>query len=237
MKVFFINYKKVSIIALIIVILLILFMLILNFQRSSEVFNNKEDVFYKGNIDEKVVAFTCNVDWGEEYLPKMFEIFKENNIHITFFVTGKWAEKNTDLLIKMKELGHEIGSHGYSHKDYGNLNYEENRNEIKKANDIIMEKTGLEPVFFAPPSGSYNDQTVIAAKEFGYKVIMWDVDTIDWRKESTKEKITSRVMNKVRKGSIVLMHPKEETIKALPTIIKLLMDRGYKIGKVSDIIA
>ncbi|WP_026893797.1 polysaccharide deacetylase family protein [Clostridiisalibacter paucivorans] len=237
MKVFFINYKKVSIIALIIVILLILFMLILNFQRSSEVFNNKEDVFYKGNIDEKVVAFTCNVDWGEEYLPKMFEIFEENNIHITFFVTGKWAEKNTDLLIKMKELGHEIGSHGYSHKDYGNLNYEENRNEIKKANDIIMEKTGLEPVFFAPPSGSYNDQTVIAAKEFGYKVIMWDVDTIDWRKDSTKEKITSRVMNKVRKGSIVLMHPKEETIKALPTIIKLLMDRGYKIGKVSDIIA
>lgn len=236
MKVFFINYKKVSIIALIIVILLILLMLILNFQRSSEVFNNKEDVFYKGNIDEKVIAFTCNVDWGEEYLPKMFEIFKENNIHITFFVTGKWAEKNTDLLIKMKELGHEIGSHGYSHKDYGNLNYEENKNEIKKANDIIMEKTGLEPVFFAPPSGSYNDQTVIAAKEFGYKVIMWDVDTIDWRKDSTKEKITSRVMNKVQNGSIVLMHPKEETIKALPTIIKLLTDRGYKIGKVSDII-
>ncbi len=65
---------------------------------------------------------------------------------------------------------------------------------------------------------------------------MWSIDTIDWRNDSTKEKIIERVISKSHNSAIVLMHPKRETIKALPVIIETLKKEGYKIGRISDII-
>lgn len=65
---------------------------------------------------------------------------------------------------------------------------------------------------------------------------MWSIDTIDWRKDSTKDIIIRRVTEKIHKGAIVLMHPTEETVKALPEIINYIHKIGYKIGRISDII-
>lgn len=204
--------------------------------KAKETFKNIDDVFYKGNIDEKVIAFTCNIDWGNEYIPPMLEIFEDNNIKITFFVTGRWAEQNGDLLKEIYNHGHEIGNHGYLHRDYSLLSYELNKQEIFKTDKLIRELINFKSKYFAPPSGAYNDDTVVAAKELNYKVIMWSIDTIDWRKDSTSDKIINRVVSKANNSAIVLMHPKEETIKALPTIIKSLEEQGYKIGTVSDVI-
>ncbi len=147
------------------------------------------DIYYKGNVDDRIVAFACNVDWGgDEYIPTMLEIFKEKNINITFFVTGKWAAKNPELLIKIYEQGHEIGNHGYRHIDYDKLSYEENKEEIIKAHNTIREIIKSKPKYFAPPSGAYNDNTIKAAKDLNYDIIMWSIDTIDWHKDSNKQK-------------------------------------------------
>ncbi len=65
---------------------------------------------------------------------------------------------------------------------------------------------------------------------------MWSIDTIDWREDSNKQKIIDRINSKIHNSAIILMHPTEETVKALPDIIKLLYNKGYKIGRVRDII-
>ena len=124
----------------------------------------------------------------------------------------------------------------YFHKNYGPLSYSENKNQITKADKIITEIINEKIKYFAPPSGDYSKNTLKAANDLGYKTIMWSIDTIDWRKNSTKEIIIDRVVNKFSNSKIVLMHPKEETIKALPIIIKNAKQKGYKIGKLSDII-
>lgn len=67
-------------------------------------------------------------------------------------------------------------------------------------------------------------------------VILWSVDTIDWRNDSTKELIIERVIKNIENSSIVLMHPTENTVKALPEIIKYLFENNYKIGTISDVI-
>lgn len=238
MKIYYFRMSTLyKIIAFIIVgiLLLISGMALLN-GRATETFKNVDDVFYKGNVDEKIIAFTCNIDWGNEHIPPMLEIFKENNMKITFFVTGRWAEQNGDLLSKIYEHGHEIGNHGYLHRDYSLLSYELNKQEILKTDQIIRESLNIKSKYFAPPAGAYNEDTVNAARALNYNVIMWSIDTIDWRKDSTCDKIINRVVSKAHNSAIVLMHPKEETIKALPTIIKALKDQGYKIGKVSDVV-
>ncbi len=62
---------------------------------------------------------------GNEYIQPILEVFNDHNIKITFFVTGKWAEKKSrDIKKKIFEKGHEIGNHGYNHIDYDKLSYE-----------------------------------------------------------------------------------------------------------------
>lgn len=234
MKLFVFKKKTLYTVITIILIILILISLKLIYNRTEETFN--PDVFYQGNIDKKVIAFACNVDWGNEHIPKMLNILEENKIKITYFVTGKWAEKNNELLKEIHEKKHEIGNHGYSHIDYDKLNYEMNRTEILKADNIIKGALGIDLKYFAPPSGAYNDNTIKAAKDLGYRLIMWSIDTIDWRNDSTKDIIIKRVTDKIHNSAIILMHPTEETVKALPEIIEFLFENNYKIGRISDIL-
>ena len=220
MKIFILNKKNFYTYVMIIFIIILILIYIFFYNKVDETFNL--DIYYKGNVDDRIVAFACNVDWGDEYIPTMLEIFKEKNINITFFVTGKWAAKNPELLIKIYEQGHEIGNHGYRHIDYDKLSYEENKEEIIKAHNTIREIIKSKPKYFAPPSGAYNDNTIKAAKDLNYDIIMWSIDTIDWHKDSNKQKIIERVTNKIHNSAIILIHPTEETIKALPDIINFV---------------
>lgn len=237
MKIYYIKHETIIKIFILIVLLISVSILLFKalYANSKETFNNN-DIFYKGNINEKVIAFACNIDWGNEYIKPMLNIFDTYNIKISFFVTGRWARDNKELLREIYSRGHEIGNHGYLHKDYSKLNYESNKKQILEAENIIYKITGVKSKYFAPPSGAYNKYTVKAAKNLNYKIIMWSIDTIDWRDDSTKEKIIKRVVSNAHNSAIVLMHPRKETVKALPIIIESLKRKGYKIGRVSDVI-
>ncbi len=232
----FIIIKKKTLFMLVSVFILVLLtiLFISFFNKTKETFNS--DVYYKGNVEEKIMAFACNVDWGNEYIIPLLEISEKHDIKITFFVTGRWAENNPDLLKAIFNEGHEIGNHGYNHINYDQLSYEKNKEEILKADNTIQNILGIKPNFFAPPAGAYNENTIKACKDLNYDIIMWSIDTIDWREDSTKEKIKNRVIENIHNSAIVLMHPTKETIKALPEIIINILDKGYKIGKISDVV-
>lgn len=184
------------------------------------------------------VALTCNVDlgWEDEYVISILETLKKEKVHITFNVTGKWAENKRDLLLKMKNEGHEIGNHGYKHLDYATLSYDDNYNQIitskKIIEDIIDEKTN----FFQAPAGSFGSNTVKAAESLNYICFKWDVDTIDWQDKDNPEKIIERVKSKnIVDGSIILMHPTDATTKCLDDIIQIIKDKNLKPGRLSDV--
>lgn len=234
MKLIILNKKALIALTTMLILLVTILMVYVIYNKTEATIN--QNIYYEGNIDEKVIAFACNIDWGNECIPDMLQIFNENNIKITFFPTGKWAEKNEDMLKLIYKNGHEIGNHGYNHLDYDKLGYEKNKEEIQKSHDIIKAILGIEPKYFAPPSGAFNDNTIKASRDLGYDLILWSIDTIDWREDSVKNVIIDRVINKAHNSAIVLMHPKEETVKALPEIIKYLNENGYKIGTVSDVL-
>ena len=72
-------------------------------------------------------------------------------------------------------------------------------------------------------------------RKLGYKLTLWSADTIDWREGSTAGVITQRVLKKDLDGGIILMHPKPETVKALPGILDGLAERGLSAGSLSDL--
>jgi peptidoglycan/xylan/chitin deacetylase (PgdA/CDA1 family) len=197
-------------------------------EKGIESLAGEEDVVIRSGLpNSNQLVFSCNVDWGEEVIPDMLKIFKENDIKITFFVSGRWAENHPDLLKEMYQAGHEIQSHGYSHKLSSQNSVDTIKEEILKTEAVILDILGVKTNVFAPPSGDYDETTVELCRSLGYKMALWSSDTIDWREGSTAKVIQDRVMKKRLNGAIVLMHPKEETVKALPTLIEQI--RAQKI--------
>ncbi|MDP4172147.1 MAG: polysaccharide deacetylase family protein, partial [Bacillota bacterium] len=101
-------------------------------------------------------------------------------------------------------------------------------------NDVIKAVTGKKCEWFAPPSGSFRDETIQIAHKLNMKTIMWTVDTIDWQKPSP-ETIISRVTRKIQNGSIVLMHPTDSTAKSLDRLITLIEKKNLSIGTISEL--
>lgn len=184
------------------------------------VFNyQNENVIYNGNTESNKVSLMINVYWGTEYIDDILSVLEEYGVKTTFFVGGQWVEKESEMLEKIIAGGHEIGNHGYFHKDQEYLNYDQNYEEIKVNHELVKSLTQLEMNLFAPPSGSFNKSTISSAKDLGYTVIMWSKDTIDWRDKDANT-IFSRATNGVKGGDLILAHPTSETLKALPLILE-----------------
>ncbi|MEH7545628.1 MULTISPECIES: polysaccharide deacetylase family protein [Bacillaceae] len=189
---------------------------------------------YKGHPDKPMVSFIINVAWGNEYLSDMLATLKKHNVSATFFLEGNWTKKNPELAKMIVSAGHEVGNHSYSHPDMSKLTASKTREQMIKTNEIIEAATGEKCVWFAPPSGSYRDETVKIADELNMKTVMWTVDTVDWRKPSP-EVLINRVISKIDKGSMVLMHPTESTAKSLDRLITLIEKKNLHIGTVSEL--
>lgn len=195
---------------------------------------NDKTVVYKGNSQSKV-SLMINVYWGTEYLDSMLQTLKENNVKTTFFVGGSWVAKNEGMLKKINDEGHEIGNHGYFHKDHKKLSAEGNREEISVTHKLVKSILAKDMVLFAPPSGAFSKVTVKEAEGLGYETIMWSKDTIDWRDHDT-ELIYSRATKKVEGGDLILMHPTKNTAEALSRIIKTIQGKGLNVAPVSEVL-
>lgn len=203
---------------------------------TTEVFKNEYSAIYCGNKKNNNVSLMINVYWGDEYLDGMLEILEKNNAKVTFFVGGSWAAKNTDKLLKMANLGHEIGNHGYNHKDHVKISDSVAKSEIELTAKVVHTATGKHVDLFAPPSGSVNSNVVKIASSLGYKTIMWSKDTIDWR-DKDSSLVYSRATNNVQNGDLILMHPTKHTLEALDNICKTLKEKGFNLSTVSQNIA
>ena len=138
-----------------------------------------------------------------------------------------------DCLKAIYDAGHEIGNHGYFHKDHSVLSLAENQKEINDCNRFIQLSIGVKPTLFAPPSGAFNEDTLTAATVFGLSMVLWSKDTIDWR-DKNAALIYSRATNNVKNGDFILMHPMKETVDALHDILKFYQNHGLKSVTVSQ---
>jgi len=222
---------KIAIIAVLVVILL----------ASSVVYvqaYHKLKPVYEVKTDKKVVALTFDISWGNNTPLPVIDILKNNGVKSTFFLSGPWVKQYPDIPKRIKEDGHEIGSHGYRHINLSNLSKAEIKDEMLKASNNIKEVTGIDANLIRTPNGDYNDQVIEAAHECNYEVIQWSTDSLDWMNPGVNN-IIERVSKKVHPGDIILMHASDtckQTTEALPVIIKNLKDQGYEFVTVSELL-
>ncbi len=199
---------------------------------------HKLNPVYEVKTDKKVVALTFDISWGNNTPLPVIDILKNNGVKSTFFLSGPWVKQYPDIPKRIKEDGHEIGSHGYRHINLSNLSKAEIKDEMLKAQTNIKEVTGVDVNLIRTPNGDYNDQVIEAAHECNYEVIQWSTDSLDWMNPGVNN-IIERVSKKVHPGDIILMHASDtckQTTEALPVIIKNLKDQGYEFVTVSELL-
>ncbi len=190
-------------------------------------------VIYSGDANKNNVSFMINVYQGNEHIENILDVLDLYNVKTTFFIGGSWAVKNIDLVKEIYTRGHELGNHGFYHKDQNNLNFEENIQEIKMCHEVVSKNLGIEMQLFAPPSGAYNSSTIDAAESLSYKTIMWTHDTIDWRDQNA-DLIYNRATKNLSNGDLILMHPTKKTVEALTNIVSTAINNGFNPTTVSN---
>ncbi len=164
------------------------------------------------------VSLMFNVYWGTEEVYQILDILEKKNAKATFFIGGCWADDNVQCLRDIYAAGHEIGNHGYFHKDHSKLNALDNSKEIAECNRFIELAIGEMPVLFAPPSGAYSNDTLSVCNDMEMKMILWSRDTIDWR-DKDAALIYSRATKNIQGGEFILMHPVQATVETLENIL------------------
>lgn len=190
-------------------------------------------VIYQGDEQKNNVSFMINVYQGNEYVLNMLDILDMYQAKATFFVGGSWAVKNIDLVKEIYTRGHELGNHGFYHKDQDKLDFNQNYEEINMCHKVVKENLGISMNLFAPPSGAYNKLTVDASESLGYKTIMWTHDTIDWR-DKDSNLIFKRATKDLSNGDLVLMHPTQNSVGALTNILSFAVNNGFNVTTVSN---
>lgn len=195
--------------------------------------NYEYDVVINRKIDKSKKMIALTFDDGPNYnTSKVIDVLNKYDIKATFFVLGSRAINNKDILKKMADSGMEIGNHTYNHLLL--TKYDENkiRSEIDDTSEVIYSATKKRPKLLRPSYGSVNNKI---KKVANMPIIIWDIDTLDWKYHNSK-RITSRVVNKVRDGDIILMHDiYSASLNALSNIIPILQGNGYEFVTIDEL--
>lgn len=191
---------------------------------------------YAVEMTEKRVAFSFDAAWGSTRTPILLNILKKYDIKTTFFLTNIWLKQYPDLAKEIAAAGHEIGLHSANHPKFTTLSEEQMKKELIDNKVMVKEITGQDAYLFRPPFGDYNNRVIEAIKKENLIPIQWSIDSLDWKNLSENE-IYDRVTKRIKPGAIVLFHNDgANTPKALEPIIKYLLDNGYSVVPISELI-
>ncbi len=193
-------------------------------------------VLKRGDKSRKYVFFTFDDGPHPIYTPQILDILEKNKVKATFFFLGKKAEEFPEIVRLAKEKGHTIGSHGYSHRPVWFLSPSATIEEFKKADSIICSILGELPKYIRPPWGGFNLSMLRFLNNSERLFVLWSLDSRDWQKGTSLEKVIERVLNRIEPGDIILFHDgrwndiSKKTVEALQILIEKLRERGYEIS-------
>lgn len=187
----------------------------------------------ESGIGEKAIALTFD-DGPSDYTEELLDGLEMYDAKATFFVIGKTAEKNPEMVQRAHEDGHLIGNHTYSHIDFYKSSLAEIQEDINKGADVIKAITGEKPLFLRAPYGNVG---IVQLKKLNTFFIHWSSSSYDWFKED-EEYIYKRIMKEAKDGEIILLHDtKEVTVKAVLRAIPKLQEQGYEFVRVDELLS
>ncbi len=238
MRLFCVKLKTIKLVLLVLLVAVLLTVNVGGSPVASVYFGSalrKVPIYYV-NTPEKNIAISFDAAWGADKTEKIMDICDQFGIKATFFLVGFWVEKYPEITKSIAERGFEIGTHSNSHPDMTKLSQTQQELELSTSINLIEKTAGTKVKLFRCPYGAYNDSLILTAESLGLLTIQWDVDSLDWKGLSAMD-ISTRILNGVRNGSIILCHNNSEHIlDALPIVLDRLQKRGYNFKPIGELI-
>lgn len=182
------------------------------------------------STDKKEIAISFDDGPATNYTPEILQLLKQENIKAAFFCIGNRIAGNENILKQIKEEGHIIGNHSYSHHFWFDM-YSSKKmlNDLKRM-DAEMEKViGLKPKLFRPPYGVTNPNLKKAIIRGDYTPVGWSVRSLDTVIKD-ENKLLNKIKDALKPGAVFLFHDTSKTtLNVLPEFIKEVKNRGYQI--------
>jgi peptidoglycan/xylan/chitin deacetylase (PgdA/CDA1 family) len=182
------------------------------------------------------IALTFD-DGPGEFTSRILATLEKNQARASFFVVGRKVDALKDVVIRAHEMGNEIINHSWSHcKDpnLSGLSADEIRKELSDTRDVILKTVGTCPNMFRPPYGAVSDTLEAVAEEMGLKIILWSVDSWDW-KSKDPNCIYKEIFANIHDDAIILCHDVHETTAiAMERVIPALAEK-YELVTMSEL--
>lgn len=183
----------------------------------------------KGENSINGIALTFDDGPDRDITAKVLDVLNSHNSKAVFFVIGKKAEAQPDLIRRIIAEGHVIGNHTYGHSDYYDFfSPSAMARDINRTNDVIFKICGISIAWFRPPYGVTNPMVKKALRLTKCFPVGWSIRGLDTVKKDP-DKIIKRLSH-VRSGDIVLLH---DTRKEMPEILErfltVVKEKGLKI--------
>ena len=171
----------------------------------------------------------------EHGIQELLNVMREHEVHATFFLVGKFAERYNNITREIYNSGHEIANHSYTHPKLYTLWVEKIMREAERCDEVLENLNLRKTMFLRPPGGGFNLKIFNAMRRMNLKLGLWSLNTADYTGRPASE-IVNLVLRGVKPGTVILMHSGvPNTVKALPEIIKGLKAKGYELVRLDDL--
>ncbi len=185
--------------------------------------------------EQQYVALTFDDGPSGRFTRRLLAGLEERQVQATFLLCGYRLELYPELAKQIFDAGHEIGLHGYSHKDMATLSRKELRKEIDDTRALLPEN--CKAVFLRPPGGSGTALVEQVAAKEELALLLWSVDPRDWAVHDAAA-VEAAVVSQVRDGDVILLHDlSDSSVDAALSIIDSLHEEGFQFVTVSQLAA
>jgi len=192
-----------------------------------------------GDPSSGIVALTF--DAGAESgtaAPTIIQILHEHGIRATFFLSGNWVSKYPEYAAQIVADGHEIANHSLTHPDLTGLSDNQIVYELDYTDQVVWDTVGVHTrPYFRPPFGARNRRVLDVAAASGFRSVYWSLDSGDWLPRATPGAVAEKILRYAGPGDIVVEHvASDASAQALPTILDIFQERGWRVGTVSEVL-
>jgi peptidoglycan/xylan/chitin deacetylase (PgdA/CDA1 family) len=186
----------------------------------------------RGDHDRPEIALTFDDGPSPPYTGRILDVLERYAVPATFFCVGLNVGAHVEDMARIREQGHALGNHTWSHPFLTELSRPQLVEQIDRAGEAIAEASGGPvPALFRPPYGSRTPEVVGWLADIGPRTVLWDVETADWAMPGA-DTISRIVLEQTRPGSVILLHDgggdRSQTVAALPALIEGLLARGLR---------
>ncbi|MFC0006412.1 polysaccharide deacetylase family protein [Micromonospora siamensis] len=196
-----------------------------------------------GGVGSGRVALTFDDGPDPESTPWFLAVLAEHSVRATFFVLGSMLERSPDLGRRIVAAGHEVGVHGWEHRNLLLRGPVATWRELSRTRDLVTAVTGRRPLFFRPPYGVLTGAALLAARRLDLRPVLWTCWGRDWTRTATGDSVHDTVRAGLGSGGTILLHDSDCTaapgawrssLAALPRLLAHCRRQGWAVGPLGE---